>query len=316
MKLIALLLAALFLLTGCSEMPLNISTQKSLAEYSFEELTFIGGCREFSDSGETFYYKGEITGNTARQLYEIVTAQMSQQIITGGNYTGFESLTIKTQDGGEFRCYYTFDNTEYSTSPSADEIDPGMPVENFVGTCFMVVGSSSRKYEIIDNETENHFNTLISEYLKAKYKPVSKLADNGRIILIRRRTNYAWGRVDNGVFMDDYGNWYSYDFSEKQYDDYLEALYESYENSEPFYKTTFDENDIASITQLIDEINPKAEIIEKHISYDAGQDSLYAVNSDYRLIQLCSKGDFNKTLDDSNAKRIVSMYNSISPSKY
>lgn len=315
MKLIALLLSAIFLLTGCSKIPLNNST-KSLADYNFEELTFTGAYREFSDSGDTIYYKGEITGDTARQLYEIVIAQMSQPTITGGNYTGFDCLTIKTKDGGEFRCYYTFDNTEYSTTPSADEIDHGMPVENFLETCFIVVGNSSQKYKIIDNETENHFNTLISEYLKAKYKPVSKLADNGRIILIRRRTNYAWGRVDNGVFMDDYGNWYSYDFSEKQYDDYLETLYEFYEKSEPFYKTTFDQNKIDDITHLIDEIDIKAEIIEKHISDDAGQDSLYAVNSDFRLIQLCSNGDFNKTLDDPNAKKLVSMYYSISPSKY
>lgn len=192
MKLIALLLSAIFLLTGCSKIPLNNST-KSLADYNFEELTFTGAYREFSDSGDTIYYKGEITGDTARQLYEIVIAQMSQPTITGGNYTGFDCLTIKTKDGGEFRCYYTFDNTEYSTTPSADEIDHGMPVENFLGTCFIVVGNSSQKYKIIDNETENHFNTLISEYLKAKYKPASKLADNGRIILIRRRTNYAWG---------------------------------------------------------------------------------------------------------------------------
>ncbi len=84
----------------------------------------------------------------------------------------------------------------------------------------------------------------------------------------------------------------------------------------PIYKTTFDENEFAGITLLIDDINPKAEIIEKHTSYDAGQDSIYAVNTDYSLIQLCSKGDFNKTLDGSNAKKIVSMYNSISPSKY
>lgn len=211
-------------------MLLNISTQKSLADYNFEKLTFTGVYRDFSDSGDTLYYKGEITGDTAQQLYEIVIVQMSQPTITGENYTGFDSLTIKTKDGGDFRCYYTFDNTEYSATPSADEIDPSMPVENFVGTCFIVDGRSLQKYKIIDNETENQFNTLISEYLKAKYKPVSKLANNGRIILIRRRTNYSWGRLDNGVFMDDYGNWYSYDFSEKQYDDYLEALYESYEN--------------------------------------------------------------------------------------
>lgn len=81
MKLIALLLSALFLLTDCSEMPLNISTRKSLADYNFEEMTFKRACRELSDSGETLYYKCEITGDTARELYEIVAAQMSQPTI-------------------------------------------------------------------------------------------------------------------------------------------------------------------------------------------------------------------------------------------
>lgn len=312
MKIFSIIMALLMTLTsftGCSE-DLPTSSNRNIAEYDFEDLKFVGCCRDFSEE-KTQYYKGGITGETARELYEIITEQCSQKKLTGGNYTGFESLVVTAPSGQTYTCYFTYDHEEYSTTPNDAEVDPGMPTVDLVGERFVIISNNSQAYEVTNPEISHRFYKLIGDYLKANYSPTDKMSNTGDILFVKRYTNYAWTPINEGIFMDSLGNWYAFDFEGKLFNsdkDFVDALYEHYSSSEPVYKSKTEPERIEEIRRLIDEIDPSSEVTEKHVGYDMGQKSLYVLSSDYELIQLHSTGDFIRTLEDENAKKLRSIY--------
>lgn len=86
-------------------------------------------------------------------------------------------------------------------------------MECIVGECFVISGTSSRKFQITSAEARERFDSLVSDYLRENGESSPKRAENGNILLIQRITNYAWEKEDNGSFLDDLGNLYLFDFS-------------------------------------------------------------------------------------------------------
>lgn len=211
----------------------------------------------------------------------------------------------------EFSCGYTYDRIEYSSTDPYDEIDPGMPVECIVGECFVISGASSRKFQITSAEARERFDSLVSEYLRENGECSPKRAENGNILLIQRITNYAWEKEDNGSFLDDLGNLYLFDFSDRSFasdEEFLTVLNELYISHEPMAHVAAWKNERGvEILRLIDGIDPQAELQEKSRGADMGQRSLYALSGE-SLILLRSHGDWERNLDDNSAKDLCVVF--------
>lgn len=309
----AMVMVLIMLAAGCSA-PLS---RRTVCDYSAGQLTFRGIVSDYSQDAAR-YYKGEIEGEAAQELYELIKEQYSQPELSGGNY-GLLSprLTVTAPDGTEFSCGYTYDRTVYSHTDLNDEIDPGMPVECIVGECFVISGTSSRKFQITNAEARERFDSLVSDYLRENGESSPKRAENGNILLIQRITNYAWEKEDNGSFLDDLGNLYLFDFSDRSFasdEEFLTALNELYASHEPMAHIAAWENERGvEILRLIDGIDPQAELQEKSCGADMGQRSLYALSGE-SMILLRSDGDWERNLDDSSAKDLCVVFDMMSSS--
>ena len=128
-------IAALLSFCSCS---LIDAEKKELCDYKSEQLTFTGyGMTASAEENYVRYYKGEITGETAERLYEIVCGQYSQPELKGRNFLpGTPYLTITAPNGQEYTCSYTWDREQ----ETVDEY--GQPGTEPTGTCFAVTGGN------------------------------------------------------------------------------------------------------------------------------------------------------------------------------
>ncbi len=290
------------------------SLKRSVDDYSLEELTIIGCSAAYDSDGEKLCYTtGEIKRDTARRLYEIVCEQTSQPKMTGGNYSsGMPYLLIKAPHGKVFTCSYTWDREEYSN----DEL--GCPTVGYIGTCFVISGRSSQKYQSKGNDTVNEFESLIRDYLEKNYEPsetFNEKCSTANIVLVNRYTNYAWVKTDIGEFIDSNGDRYTFDFSDRYFqndEEFYEALCEVYENNDPVSLWVADNDKMWDILEKdIPKINRNAKVTERSKGCDMGQTTLYTVSLEGEMIMLRSTGDWDKQLNDAAAKRICRIYDAI-----
>lgn len=73
MKVFAILLALIMLAAGCSA-PLS---RRTVCDYKVGQLTFRGIASDHSQD-TTRYYKGQIEGEAAQELYELIKEQYAQ----------------------------------------------------------------------------------------------------------------------------------------------------------------------------------------------------------------------------------------------
>lgn len=291
--------------------------EMTLCDYKPEQLTFTGySMTASSEENYIRYYKGEITGETAEKLYEIVCRQYSQPELKGGNYlSGTPYLTIAAPNGQEYTCSYTWDREQ-------DIVDDyGQPGTEHVGTCFAVTGTRPEKFQPTSVDTMNEFERLIRDYLTENYQPYretvfNKSAGTDNIVFVSRNTNYAWGKVDKGSFIDVWGNMYSFDFSNRSFrndEELFDALWQVYCDTEPIKFAVCDSDRLYDVLlDVIPQINRNASTTKEGSgSADMGQYTLYAVDLDGNLIELRSKGDWNKYLNDPAAKRLCEYYDTI-----
>ncbi|MDY4587460.1 MAG: hypothetical protein SPD47_03320 [Oscillospiraceae bacterium] len=309
MEMRAFFTAVLLLISGCT--PTSKASRSTVCEYGVEELTLTGYCTEYGNDGnDVLYYSGEITGDTAVELYGLITEQYSQAELHGGNYLKCEPyLTLTAPDGTEFTCCYTWDSEE----DIVDEL--GEPGTAFVGECFLVVGRNSRKFAPMSDDAGKRFSQLITDYLTENYTPSKKKAGTENIVFVERRTNYAWGKTDNVCFIDSCGNLYSFDLSDRTLGserEFFEALTELYAENEPTLYDICDSERMREILTVdIPEINLSSEVTERSVGADMGQRTLYAVTGDGRLIMLRSEGDWIRTRNDPMAERLCAFYDMI-----
>lgn len=314
MRIFSIILLILEMMLNRGLYPSDFALSRPVDDHSFEELTIIG-CDRTYDNDKELNYTGEITGDTARRLYEIVCEQTDQPELTGGNYCmTMPYLIIKAPHGKVYTCYYTWDREEYST----DEF--GCPTVAYAGDCFVIedADSARTKYQAIDTETMNEFYSLIHDYMEENYEPSQTLNEKcstSNIVFINRYTNYAWGKVDNGSFIDSKGDLYTFDFKDRYFQNdkaFYEALCEVYENSDPVTLWIADSDKMWNILENeIPKINRNAEITERSNGCDMGQETLYAVSLDGEMIMLRSTGDWEKHLNDDTAKRLCRIYDAI-----
>lgn len=304
-------IAAIWSLCSCA---VKDPAKMTVRDYKPEQLTFTGySMTASSEENYIRYYKGEIKGETAERLYEIVCGQYDQPELSGGNYLpGTPYLTITAPNGQEYTCSYTWDREQYTV----DEY--GQPGYEPAGTCFAVTGARSAKFQPTGNDTTNEFERLIRDYLTENYRPYkeslfNKSAGTDNIVFVSRYTNYAWGKVDKGYFIDVWGNMYLFDFSDRDIDRFFDALWEVYCNTDPVKLAVCDSDKLFDILlEKIPKIDRNAPLREESTgNCDMGQYTLYVVDTDGNLIKLRSEGDWNSRLDDPAAKRLCEFYDSI-----
>ena len=150
----------------------------------------------------------------------------------------------------------------------------------------------------------------------------AKETDTVEIILVNRRTNYAWGACDNGIFINEKGEVYSFDMCELGYyenglvspegewlgpDDeaVVKLLYEIQKDTAPM--GTVDKLDIAICEILGKNINENSSFEEEWTACDYGQDTLYYLDSN-KLIEVSSSGDYTRHRNDLYAKMLERVY--------
>lgn len=150
----------------------------------------------------------------------------------------------------------------------------------------------------------------------------AKETDTVEIILVNRRTNYAWEACDNGIFINEKGEVYSFDMCELGYyenglvspegewlgpDDeaVIENLYEIQKDNAPI--GTVDKLDIVLCDILGKNIDESSSFEEEWTACDYGQDTLYYLDDD-KLIEVSSSGDYTRHRNDLYAKMLERVY--------
>lgn len=132
------------------------------------------------------------------------------------------------------------------------------------------------------------------------------------IALITEYRNWAWGYQHSGKVIDMSGNVYSYDFGAENYngeeidsdEKFVSALMEICSEGEPDASDSSVTDTLKKIRELADGADRKAKMLSESAACDAGQHTIYAVTSDYKLVIICSDGDSIITSTDENALEI------------
>lgn len=136
--------------------------------------------------------------------------------------------------------------------------------------------------------------------------------DNADIVLLYRYTNYAWEKQDSIAVYYSNGYVYSIDLSDSNVGELdfemVNKLYELCAVREPVGYA--DPEEIAVCSDIADEVNASAEMVEINVGCDMGQYTLYVVNGT-EVIEICSKGDNERCLKDTFAILIEDIHSNL-----
>lgn len=287
---------------------------------SFEDFEFSGSAGTYDGATlTTTKYSGSIPEKTARKLWEFLV-----QIESSGHFD-YDDNDYADNFGDTFTIRNKYTGREYKFSRGIlyenPYVDGGAEVYVLQGIQF-----GKRKYSCYGKNIEgddyftfaDKFDELVAEGIVRKENivetftadPVPSKSD---IVLVRNYTNWAWGYVNNGVFIDLSGNAYEFDISDipsevigsgEDLIALLERKHYAHEFGDPV--GTFEDTDLLwNIHDLADRVSPNAKITEKHAACDAGQRTLYAVNSEHIPVIISSTGDFDRVNTDLNALNIA-----------
>ena len=139
--------------------------------------------------------------------------------------------------------------------------------------------------------------------------------EKAEILLVYRRSNYAWGFCDNGYVIDTKGRFYAYDNGcPRPLDgdeggdvlslaEYLEVILENDQGEQ-----VFDEEFVEEISKLGANLTPEDEFSKDHKMCDYGQETIYYFNPETRKLMKCqSTGDVDQKPKNKSAAKIVKL---------
>lgn len=140
--------------------------------------------------------------------------------------------------------------------------------------------------------------------------------EKAEILLVYRRSNYAWGFCDNGYVIDTKGRVHVYDNGcSRPLDgdeggdvlsltEYLEVILENDKGVQ-----VFDEEFVEEISKLGANLTPEDEFTKDHKMCDYGQETLYYFNPETRKLMKCqSTGDVDQKPKNKSAAKIVKLW--------
>ena len=135
--------------------------------------------------------------------------------------------------------------------------------------------------------------------------------EKAEILLVYRRSNYAWGFNDNGYVIDTKGRFYAYDNGcPRPLDgdeggdilsltEYLEVILENDQGVQVF---------VEEISKLGADLTPEDEFSNDHKMCDYGQETIYYFNPVTRKLMKCqSTGDVDQKPKNKSAAKIVKL---------
>ena len=183
---------------------------------------------------------------------------------------------------------------------------------------FLIQCKSVQAQESNDVHNQRENNKQHNSFVKYASKEQDD-TDKPDIVLVRRYSNWAWGYCDYGIFIDEDGNIYSFDFGNSveggypAYDDVpgddelLEILGELQKTTKPMDKAS---KLVVFLCDLLAEVvDLDAEFTYEHTACDAGQDTLYVVNNLGQLVEISSYGDNTTHRKCPVANKIDILYN-------
>ena len=139
--------------------------------------------------------------------------------------------------------------------------------------------------------------------------------EEAEILLVFRRSNYAWGFYDNGYVIDTKGRFHSYDNGcprpldgDESGDilslaNYLEVILENDQGVQ-----VFDKEFVEEISKLGADLAPEDEFSSEHKMCDYGQETIYYFNPETRKLMQCqSTGDVDQMPKYKSAAKIVKL---------
>lgn len=297
---------------------------EKLTDLNFDDLEFLGKASVFDpETRITTDYQGNIADESRAELWAVLKAIEECEPVDlgengsvgGGCFNGCLWIT-DTVTGDEY-CIY--DGIYYS-SPMLD----GGPTVICVDGRFRD-GSCSKYYfpvGVRDGDGYSTFDMFKDIFLRglvceknvyARVLPSEPIVvEKKDIALVHSYCNWAEGHQHYGEFIDLAGNVYRFDLSEEDIgsdEEFIKALEDGHFSGE-FGEPTVSIKDtdvLWEIVGLADNVAEDAEIVETHKAYDAGQDTIYAVNSEHTLVEVYSTGDFNRVNTDGNAMKILAI---------
>lgn len=298
--------------TGAAEEDVNFHRDMSFEELEFSGITMIYEGATYT----TTKYSGSITGDTKEKLWLLLgdiqegkPYELDDNDTVGGG--GYEALTVKnTRTGKEFRIYGSilYDNPMEEGGPCVIVIE-GIPSYGRNYSCYGHVS------EICPSDA---LSALIREGVACEENIIEQTTEDpvpykADIVLVSNYRNWAEGFECYGSFIDFEGNIYKFDFSDRNWMDIssdedlmceLEKGHFNHLFGDP--AGTFEDIDLLwDIAILADQISENAVITKEHKGYDMGQDVLYAVSGEHRLIEINSFGDYDRVNTDENAEKIA-----------
>lgn len=299
---------------------------EKLTDLNFDDLEFLGKASVFDpETRITTDYQGNIADESRAELWAVLKAIEECEPVDlgengsvgGGCFNGCLWIT-DTVTGDEY-CIY--DGIYYS-SPMLDGGPTVICVDGRFrdGSCskyyFPVGVRDGDGYSTFDMFKDIFLRGLVcEENVYARVLPSEPIVvEKKDIALVHSYCNWAEGHQHYGEFIDLAGNVYRFDFSEAELndesDEWLIKVIEDGHFSGEFGEPTVSIKDtdvLWEIVGLADNVAEDAEIVETHKAYDAGQDTIYAVNSEHTLVEVYSTGDFNRVNTDENAMKILAI---------
>ena len=143
---------------------------------------------------------------------------------------------------------------------------------------------------------------------------VKVVSEENEILLVNRRTNFAWGHYDGGWFIDAQGRVFSFNFNDmypghggEEDLSFIERLKIIRDNceSERFFSVEF----VKQVQELGENLSAEDEFDQEHVMYDYGQDTLYFWQPKTQELLKCeSYGDVEYTPKNESAQKIVKLY--------
>ncbi|MDE7361042.1 MAG: hypothetical protein K2N38_03810 [Oscillospiraceae bacterium] len=291
-----------------------------LTDNAFEDFEFSGSAETYDGATlTTTRYSGKVPEETARKVWEFLN-----QIENTGHFD-YDDNDYAGSYGDCFIIRNKYTDREYRFARGILYDNPG---EDGGASVYVLLGMKFGKRDYscygknigVDNyySYADRFDELIAEGIVREENVAEIVTDHpapskSDIVLVRNCRNWAWGYQNSGSFVDLSGNIYEFDIADIPWevigtdDDFialLEKMHYNHEFGDPI-GTVEDTDMLRDITALADRVSPNAKITEKHAAYDAGQWTLYAVNSEHTPVMISSTGDFDRVNTDLNAIKIA-----------
>lgn len=230
----------------------------------------------------------------------------------------------------ETRCSYRYRMGEISlqyTDKSGRKNNYGYNMElSQNGNDVEVSGSSFvygyKTYEE-DAEVRKEFEGCIMDYLRENTEPqeypLNMSGEKGSIVFLTCYTNWAEEFQCEGGFIDSYGDFYMFDYSQIDgmrnnfSEDKLKAeIKKTYQSKEPIIRSVCDPETLRKIqSEDFGKINKNANKSSEFKGFDIGDNTLYVCDENFNMIGLESSGCDDEVLQDDTAKEIAEFYRSI-----